>query len=447
MKNLCRFFLVFFAVALTTTATAQDKNNPWQVSFGVNAIDVYPTNQAGYGGWFSEFYNVEDHWNILPSISTISASRYIDAGFSFGIQGSLNTIDRLGDAEVDEISHYALDGIVSYSFSELFNLGKFDPFATVGGGVTWLDDVGAGTFNGGLGLNYWFNDNIGLTYSSTYKHVFEDKGIPHFQHVAGVSIKFGGKDTDSDGIYDKDDACPEEAGLPAFNGCPDNDGDGIENSKDECPNQAGSLENGGCPDSDGDGVVDKDDACVNEAGIASLAGCPDADGDGIANKDDACVNEAGPTANNGCPWKDTDGDSVLDKDDACVNEAGPVSNNGCPNIQEKLDAIGPVVPFNTEKAEISQEAKQILDEVYALLQNYKSSNVTIEGHADSRGSEGFNQKLSETRAAAVKAYLVSKGLNASRLSTKGLGESQPASTNMNIEGRKLNRRVEFKAGN
>jgi outer membrane protein OmpA-like peptidoglycan-associated protein len=444
MKNLCRFFLVVFALVLTTTAIAQDENNPWQVSFGVNAIDVYPTNQPGYGGWFSEFYNVEDHWNILPSISTLSISRYVDGGFSVGLQGSLNSLDKLGDTEVEDISHYAVDASITYSLSQLLKLGKFDPFLSAGGGFTWLDDEGAGTFNGGLGLNYWLNDNIGLTYQTAYKHVFEDKGIPHFQHVAGISIKFGGKDSDSDGIYDKHDACPDEAGLPEFNGCPDNDGDGIENSKDSCPDEAGSVENNGCPDSDGDGVVDKEDACVNEAGLASLAGCPDSDGDGVADKDDACVNEAGPSANKGCPWKDTDGDSVLDKDDACVNEAGPVSNNGCPDIEGKLNTIGAVIPFDSEKSEITGTAKAIVDQAYEILAKYPSFNVSVEGHTDSRGPEAFNQKLSEARAAAVKGYLVQKGIASSRLTAVGYGESRPVASNMNKDGRKQNRRVEFK---
>lgn len=127
-----------------------------------------------------------------------------------------------------------------------------------------MDEIGAGTVNGGLGLNIWFSENIGLTLQSTYKHAFEDYGVKHFQHLAGLSVKFGGTDTDGDGVYDKDDACPEVAGLESFNGCPDADGDGIEDSKDSCPNEAGSKEMNGCPDADGDGVADKDDACPNE---------------------------------------------------------------------------------------------------------------------------------------------------------------------------------------
>jgi hypothetical protein len=56
-----------------------------------------------------------------------------------------------------------------------------------------------------------------------------------FQHSAGLIFKFGGKDTDGDGIFDKDDACPDVAGLKEFNGCPDTDGDGIQDSADSCP--------------------------------------------------------------------------------------------------------------------------------------------------------------------------------------------------------------------
>jgi hypothetical protein len=67
----------------------------------------------------------------------------------------------------------------------------------------------------------------------------------YFQH-AGLTFKFGGKDTDGDGIYDKDDACPEVAGLKEFNGCPDTDGDGIQDS-DACPDVFGLATLNGCP--------------------------------------------------------------------------------------------------------------------------------------------------------------------------------------------------------
>jgi hypothetical protein len=78
---------------------------------------------------------------------------------------------------------------------------------------------------------------------------------PSFQHTAGLTFKFGGKDTDGDGIYDKDDACPDVAGLKEFNGCPDTDGDGIQDSADACPDVFGLAALNGCPDTDGDLLI------------------------------------------------------------------------------------------------------------------------------------------------------------------------------------------------
>ena len=318
MKHLSKLLVVALVFVGINSIQAQDENNPWQVSIGVNAIDVYPTNDENNPfsstTLFDEYFNVTDHWNILPSVSYIGVSKYIGDGFSVGARGSLNRIEKLGDFDADDLSHYAIDGTIKYN---ILKNTVVDPFVEIGGGYTWVDEIGAGTVNGGIGVNFWFSDNLGFTLQTQYKHAFEDYLVKHFQHMAGLSIKFGGTDTDGDGIYDKDDACPEVAGLAAFNGCPDSDGDGIEDAKDACPNEAGSKEMNGCPDSDGDGVADKDDACPNTAGLPALAGCPDADGDGVADKDDECPNEAGPAANNGCPWPDSDGDGVLDKDDQC----------------------------------------------------------------------------------------------------------------------------------
>jgi hypothetical protein len=196
-----------------SNADAQDKNNPIQITIGANAVDAYP---SGDGGLFSEtifdeFANVEDHWNILPSLSTISVSKYLNNGFSFGIAGSLNKIEKWGDIskgpdvtnDVDDLSYYGIDGTIKYNFLEDTTI---DPFAGIGGGYTWIDEIGAGTLNATLGFNVWFNENIGLTVQTAYKHAFEDYLQTHFQHTVGISIKFGGADTDGDGIYDKDDA-------------------------------------------------------------------------------------------------------------------------------------------------------------------------------------------------------------------------------------------------
>jgi len=83
--------------------------------------------------------------------------------------------------------------------------------------------------------------------------------------MVGLQFNLGGKDTDNDGVKDKDDACPEVAGLEQFDGCPDSDGDGIQDSEDSCPDEAGLAAFNGCPDSDGDGFPDKEDLCPDVA--------------------------------------------------------------------------------------------------------------------------------------------------------------------------------------
>ena len=445
MKNLSRLLFAMLLVLGYSNANAQDENNPWQITIGANAVDFFPTGEdAPLGGTFEDFFNVGDHWNILPSLSTISVSKHLGDGFSFGVAGSLNKIDRWGDASVDDLSYYGLDGTVKYNFLDGTTI---DPYLGVGGGYTWVDEVGAGTVNGTLGVNVWFNENIGLTLQTAYKHAFEDYLQTHFQHTAGISIKFGGTDTDGDGIYDKDDACPDVAGLEAFNGCPDTDGDGIEDSKDSCPNEAGLAEHNGCPDADGDGVADKDDNCPTVAGLKALAGCPDADGDGVADGDDKCVNTAGPAANKGCPWPDTDGDGVLDKDDNCVDVKGTVANNGCPEVseevQKQLNEYAKTILFDTGKSTIKSQSAEVLGDIIKILKEYPTSKFTVEGHTDSVGSEKLNQRLSDSRANSVKEYLIENGIDAFRLSALGYGESKPIDSNKTRKGRANNRRVEI----
>jgi outer membrane protein OmpA-like peptidoglycan-associated protein len=448
MKQLSRLLVVSLLLIGINNIQAQDENNPWQVSFGVNAIDVYPTNDqdAAYptGTLFSEYFNVNDHWNILPSISYISVSKYVGDGFSVGARASLNRLSKLGDVRVDDLSHYGVDGTIKYN---ILKEKKIIPFVEIGGGYTWVNEIGFGTANAGVGASYWFTDNFGLTLQTSYKHAFEDYGVKHFQHLAGIAINFGGTDTDGDGIYDKDDACPEVAGLAAFNGCPDSDGDGIEDGKDSCPNEAGSKELNGCPDADGDGIADKDDACPNEAGLAALAGCPDADGDGVADKDDACPNEAGPAANKGCPWPDTDGDGVLDKDDQCPDVAGTVANKGCPEVteevQKQLNDYARTILFDTGKASLKTESVSVFVDIIKILNEYPTAKFTVEGHTDSVGSEKLNQELSEKRANSVRDFLIKEGIGADRLTAIGYGEAKPIASNNTRAGRTQNRRVEI----
>ena len=452
MKHLKLAILALLLVVGFNNTNAQDKNNPWAIGFGANAVDFYPTNPniPGHGAWFNEFANADDHYNIIPAITKLYVGKYLADGFSFEAAGSINKISKIGDNSVSDLSYFSLDGGVKYDINNVIGkTGWFDPYASVGGGYTWLDSKGTGTFNGGLGANVWFNENLGLNIESKYKHTFESSIVQHFQHSIGIVIKFGGTDTDGDGIYDKFDACPDVFGLAEFDGCPDTDNDGIIDSEDDCPTVAGLAALKGCPDTDGDGITDKDDACPNEKGTKANNGCPDTDGDGVVDKDDACKTVAGPKENKGCPWPDTDGDGVADKDDECVNEAGPASNKGCPEMPEEIKAllqgVAKTVYFDLGKATIKKEGFVKLDEVAEIMKKYSGINYAISsGHADSTGSDKLNQELSVKRANAVKDYLVSKGISASNITAEGFGESKPAASNNTSKGRSQNRRVEIK---
>ncbi|KUO67856.1 MAG: cell envelope biogenesis protein OmpA [Lutibacter sp. BRH_c52] len=445
MKKIIFSLLLLVAV----TANAQDKNNPWAIGIGVNAVDFYPVNNTEYGGWFDEFFNAGDHYNILPAVSKISVGKYLANGFTLEAAGTLNKISKMGDYRVNDLMYIGADAALKYSLNNIIGeTAWFDPYVSVGGGYTWLDKLGTGTVNVGGGINFWFSDNIGLNVESKYKHVFDNSPIlQHFQHSVGLVLKFGGTDTDGDGIYDKDDACPTVFGLAAFNGCPDTDGDGVEDSKDDCPTVFGLAALNGCPDADGDGIADKDDACPNEKGTKANKGCPDTDGDGVVDKDDACPTVAGPADNKGCPWPDTDSDGVLDNVDKCPTVAGPASNNGCPvaptvEVMATLNEYARTILFDTGKATFHKESIDILKSMTAIFKDYPQADFVIAGHTDSVGSTTSNQLLSERRASAVRDYLISNGINADRLTTVGFGESKPIDTNKTAAGRHNNRRTE-----
>lgn len=454
MKILHRGVFLLLTLFIANLTTAQDENNPWVITVGINAIDTYPTNSSGdnlggnSGNWFEKFYDT-DHWNVGQSLSTLGVSKNITEGFSLGARYSLNRLTKLGDVEVNELSFNSFDLILRNS---LANKGAtWEPFTELGASYFWISGEGNFGFNVGAGLAYWANDNLGVSYQANYRNSVGETGADHFQHLLGVNIRFGGVDTDGDGVYDKDDACPDVPGLEEFAGCPDSDGDGITDKEDACPNRAGSAEMNGCPDTDGDGLSDIEDACPDQPGTAAMGGCPDTDGDGINDKDDSCPEEAGPAENNGCPWPDTDGDGIADKDDACPELAGVAGNNGCPELPEDviqtLNTEGTMIRFKAESAEIvGKESTAVITKIKGILDSYPTVNFVVEGHASSDGSKGYNQKLSERRAAAVQTALTNAGADGSRISTAAYGEERPIGDNNTAAGRKTNRRVQFSIG-
>ncbi len=117
----------------------------------------------------------------------------------------------------------------------------------------------------------------------------------------------------------------------------------------------------------------------------------------------------------------------------------------------KVERVGEgiVVDFNEkilfafDKSDLSPSSATNLDKLVQVLKDYPDTNIEVQGHTDNKGSEGYNMKLSERRAAEVSAYLRGRGVPDSRLTTKGYGESAPVADNGSDDGRAQNRRVTF----
>lgn len=150
---------------------------------------------------------------------------------------------------------------------------------------------------------------------------------------------------------------------------------------------------------------------------------------------------------------DRDGDGVDDCVDQCLDSVAgqTVGENGCP-VNVTIDLRG--VNFEFDRSTLNGESRQILDEAISILERYPDLRVEVAGHTDSKGSEQYNQGLSERRASAVYQYLLERGVDRNRLSgPTGYGEARPIAPNThedgsdNPEGRAQNRRTELNVEN
>ena len=334
------------------------------------------------------------------------------------------------------------------------------------------------------------DENRGPKLFGSVNHPFYKAGDDTYgQHIFSFVFSLGKqKDTDKDGIADKYDKCPETPLNVKVDkeGCPtDTDGDGIANYLDQCPDTPSGVkvDMKGCPlDSDGDGVADYLDKCPNTPkgfqvdvtgcsidsdgdGVPdSLDKCPntpsgvlvdangcsiDSDGDGIPDNIDKCNNT--PTGVkvdvNGCPL-DSDGDGISDYLDKCPNVPGIAANKGCPEVKvEVIKLFNQAlqgIQFETGKDIIKISSFPILNKVVAVMKEYPTYGLEINGHTDNTGNDASNLILSQKRSDSVKEYLKLKGVEDSRLITKGHGEEFPIANNNTAAGRTKNRRVEFK---
>jgi outer membrane protein OmpA-like peptidoglycan-associated protein len=344
-------------------------------------------------------------------------------------------------------------------------LGSADP------GVKMSDEV-----VGGVKLFVERNSYLMLGAGPRYTNGFETADERVF---LGFIFEPSIGDRDGDGIKDDVDKCPDDPedfdGFQDADGCPDpdNDNDGIPDVVDRCPdvpeNRNGFQDADGCPDTqdgdrDGDGIPDSKDKCPDEPedrdGFQDADGCPDPDNDndGIPDTLDKCPNDPedkdGFQDADGCPDPDNDQDGIPDVKDKCPNEPetynGFEDEDGCPDkgsviIQDNNIVILDKIQFAYNSAEILPASNKILDAVATTLVHHPEFVlIEVAGHADERGSDDYNLRLTQDRVNSVVRALVERGLDASHLRGKGYGEFCPLDPGHGEAAWEQNRRVEFK---
>ena len=234
----------------------------------------------------------------------------------------------------------------------------------------------------------------------------------------------------------------------------DADGDGVSDDLDQCPKTAAGtqVDAKGCAlDSDGDGIANDLDQCPGTSAGAKTdsKGCAlDADGDGVADNFDRCPGTpAGASVNGrGCA-ADLDGDGITDHMDRCPGTPVgiEVDATGCASVVGKVFTANLVGDeFASNSTLLKPAMKAALDKLAAQIVSAGTvTTVTVIGHTDSMGEAGYNQTLSEGRAKSTADYLISRGVDASFITSSGAGESTPIADNRSAKGRAKNRRTEI----
>ena len=391
-----------------------------QLSLSARTVATLPTGDDG--NFLSTGY-----WTLTPS----AVAAYVEGPLTVGAELGLRMRRRssLGDLELDDELQVAAGA--RYRLGEAFALiGELDQRLGVGGRRIGSDenplevDLGGRLFPAtGITVDVGGGTSLLRGYGSPQARAFA------ILRYATEREPCPGGPEDFDGFEDGD-----------FCADLDNDADGLPDAIDQCVNDAedrdGFLDDDGCPDldNDGDGRPDADDACPLESedvdGYADEDGCPDRD-----NDDDGL-----PDGWDRCPMEPEDRDEFEDED-GCP-EPGP--QQATVTVTETRILISERIYFDFDRDTIRSVSMPLLDQVAQAIGDLQATRrIRVEGYTDDAGVERYNVDLSYRRARAVVEYLAGRGVARARLDYVGYGSRNPVAPNDSLEGRALNRRVEF----
>lgn len=414
-----------FVLSLTlTTLAGYAQVKPGLIGFSANVVNF--SGNSAYNGKYDPGFSVM-YWKGLAKVLDFSV-RY-NGLFSDYARGAQNT----SKSYINEFEG-------ALHLRPVSDDHVFSPFLSAGAGIGNYGSTWAPYAPVGAGLQFRLDPENYIVLQANYRISMKGSALDNNMFYSiGFMQSLGSPkakpvkplppapvvvtDRDNDGVPDSVDACPDVAGLPALHGC---------------------------PDSDGDGIADKDDKCPNQKGVAKYNGCPipDTDGDGINDEEDKCPTVAGVAKYQGCPIPDRDGDGVNDEEDKCPDLAGDPANHGCPVIKEevrkRVNYAAQHIYFATASSILLKKSFVGLDEIAGLMKSDPALKLYVDGYTDNTGKPEKNVVLSDRRAGSVKAYLLSKGVAADRITSTGHGAENPVADNKTAAGRAKNRRVEMK---
>ena len=341
-----------------------------------------------------------------------------------------------------------ISGGVSYSLTENLNYYKVnetpnDAYFTLGIGITFQRNRGESDDDKD-GLTLDEEESLG---TNPKKADTDGDGLSDGDEVNKYKTNPLNNDSDGDGLKDNDEIFIYKTNPLAS----DTDNDGLSDGEEiniykTNPNDA---------DTDHDGLKDGDE--INTYKTDPLK--TDTDNDGLKDGDEVDTYKTNPIVS------DTDGDGLKDGDEVVKYKTDPnkkdtdggtiddgVEVNRGTNPNDPNDDVVKIgvpivlegITFESGKYEITPESEEVLQKALKTMQTYPDIEVEISGYTDNVGSASRNLTLSQNRAAAVKNWLLSHGVQETRIIAKGYGSENPIVPNDSPDHRRKNRRIEFK---